>query len=142
MEGAAIAEYAFSQGYHKIAIAFDASSSAQTLVPNLVKAAGILGLQVVAQPAVPVGAPSYEAVVKQIVDAKPDVIMMQLDPGTAGTFFPALKTLGGTGIPIIGSDVTLDPKGEYFLPNGIEVCKQCTAQERQSAMRSDARPRG
>jgi branched-chain amino acid transport system substrate-binding protein len=109
VEGAAIAEYAFSQGYHKIAIAFDASSSAQTLVPNLVKAAGILGLQVVAKPAVPVGAPSYEAVVKQIVDAKPDVIMMQLDPGTAGTFFPALKTLGGTGIPIIGSDVTLDP---------------------------------
>ena len=36
----------------------------------------------------------------------------------------------------------LDPKDEYFLPNGIEVCKQCTAQERQSAMRSDARPRG
>jgi hypothetical protein len=36
----------------------------------------------------------------------------------------------------------LDPKDKYFLPNGIEVCKQCTAQERQSAMRSDARPRG
>jgi branched-chain amino acid transport system substrate-binding protein len=109
VEGAAVAEYAYSKGYRNIAVVFDASQSAQTLVPSLLHAASVLGMTVVTQPSIPVGAPSYEAEVQQIVGAHPDAILSQLDPGTAGTFFPELRALGGGSIPVLGTDVTLDP---------------------------------
>ncbi len=109
VEGAAVAEYAHMKGYNKVAVVFDASQSAQTLVPSLQHAATSLGLNVVANPSIPVGAPSYEAEVQQVVHAHPDVILMQLDPGTASTFFPELRALGGGSIPVIATDVSLDP---------------------------------
>lgn len=109
VEGAAVAEYANSKGYHNVAVVFDASQSAQTLVPSLTHAASVLGMNVVTQPSIPVGAPSYEAEVQQIINSHPDAILLQLDPGTSGTFFPELRALGGASIPIIATDVSLDP---------------------------------
>jgi branched-chain amino acid transport system substrate-binding protein len=109
VEGAAVSEYAHMKGYSKVAVVFDASQSAQTLVPSLQHAATVLGLDVVANPSIPVGAPSYEAEVQQIVRAHPQAILMQLDPGTASTFFPELRALGGGSIPVIATDVSLDP---------------------------------
>ena len=91
--GSAMALYASIKGYHKIALAFDASVGAQTLVPSIMKAAQVLGLTVVASPAIPLGAPSYEAEVLQIMQAHPDVILTQLQPSLAGTFFQELVTL-------------------------------------------------
>jgi branched-chain amino acid transport system substrate-binding protein len=107
--GSAMALYASIKGYHKIALAFDASVGAQTLVPSIMKAAQVLGLTVVASPAIPLGAPSYEAEVLQIMQAHPDVILTQLQPSLAGTFFQELVTLGGAANqPVIGSDLTLE----------------------------------
>jgi branched-chain amino acid transport system substrate-binding protein len=109
VEGAAVSEYAHMKGYTKVAIVFDASQSAQTLVPSLQHAATVLGLDVVANPSIPIGAPSYEAEVQQLVRAHPQAILMQLDPGTASTFLPELRALGGGSIPVIATDVSLDP---------------------------------
>jgi branched-chain amino acid transport system substrate-binding protein len=134
VEGAAVAEYASSKGYHNVAVVFDASQSAQTLVPSLTHAAGVLGMNVVAQPSIPVGAPSYEAEVQQIINSHPDAILLQLDPGTSGTFFPELRALGGANIPIIATDVSLDPNwvkavgASYYAAHvtSIEAATQAT----------------
>ncbi len=107
--GAAMVEYANSQGYKRPALIFDAAEGAQTVVPSVKHAAAALNMQVVADPALPENAPSYEAAVIQVLAAKPDVLLLQLDPQGAGTFFHELKQLGGTNIPVIGTDYTADP---------------------------------
>ena len=107
--GAAMAEYAASKGYERWALVFDANVGAQTIVPSVQHAASLLHRNIVADPALPENAPSYEAAALQILNAKPDVILTQLDNGGAGTFFHELQTLGGGNIPVIGSQATGDP---------------------------------
>jgi ABC-type branched-subunit amino acid transport system substrate-binding protein len=62
----------------------------------------------VANPSIPESAPSYGAVARQIIDAKPDAILVQMDPPQAGIFFSQFLTLGGGNIPVIGGDITLN----------------------------------
>jgi len=107
--GAAMVQYANSKGYKRPALIFDAAEGAQTVVPSVKHAAAVLNMQVVADPALPENAPSYEAAIIQVLAAKPDVLLLQLDPQGAGTFFNELKQLGGTNIPVIGTDYTADP---------------------------------
>lgn len=104
--GAAMAEYAKEKGYNRIALAMDAEEGAQTLIPPIKQAAKVLGLQVVAEPSLPLNVPSYQGEVLQIINAKPDAILTQIDPEGAGKFFKQLKGLGGDNIPVIGSDLT------------------------------------
>ncbi len=109
LTGAAMAYYASQQHYHRIAIAFDASATSQTLVPAIKQAAATLGLDVVANPTLPVNVPSYQAQVQQILSSKPDAILTQLQPPNAGPFYSELAQAGGGSIPIVGSDLTLEP---------------------------------
>ncbi|HVA24433.1 MAG TPA: ABC transporter substrate-binding protein [Chloroflexota bacterium] len=104
--GTAMAEYAKEKGYNRIALVMDAEEGAQTLIPPIEHAAKALGLQVVAKPALPLNVPSYQGEILQIVNAKPDAMLMQVDPQGAGTFFKQLQGLGGDNIPVIGSDLT------------------------------------
>lgn len=107
--GAAMAYYAYSKGYKRVALAFDATSSSQTLVPGIKVAAKRLHMTIVANPALPVGAASYQAEVEQVVGGHPQAILTQVEPNTAGTFFSELQSLGGSAIPIVASDLTLEP---------------------------------
>lgn len=104
VEGAAFAFYAKKKGFQKVALLFDASVGAQTFPPATHKAAGILGLQIVAEPAMPAVAPSYTSEIQQILAAKPDVVISQTEPVQAGLFFSEWAKLGGTPIPMIVSD--------------------------------------
>lgn len=108
--GAAMAYYAKQKGYKKLALVFDAVEGAQDLIPPIEEAAKVLGLEVVAKPSVPVNVTSYESEILQIVNAKPDAMLMQLQPQEAGTFFNQLQGLGGDKIPVIGSDLTAAPE--------------------------------
>ncbi len=108
--GAAMAYYAKQKGYTKLALVFDAVEGAQDLIPPIEEAAKTLGIEIVAKPSVPVNVTSYESEILQIVKAKPDAMLMQLQPQEAGTFFNQLQGLGGDKIPVIGSDLTAAPE--------------------------------
>ena len=102
--------YAQLKGYKRIAVVFDEESNAQTLVPAIQAAAKKAGIKIVAEPALPVGVPSYENEVQQVASAKPQAILTQVAPNTAGTFFPELAQTGFPSVPLIGSDSTLEPQ--------------------------------
>lgn len=106
LEGAAMVVLAKEKGYHNIAVVFDGSATAQTFPPVIKFAADKLGLSIVAQPSVPESAPSYQAEISQVLQAHPDAVLMQIEPNQAGAFFDEWKTLGGTPIPIISTDLT------------------------------------
>jgi branched-chain amino acid transport system substrate-binding protein len=109
LDGTAMVAYAAEQGYKKIALIFDESSNAQSLVPAITAAAKTLKISIVAQPQLPVGVPSYVAAVQELTAAHADAILTQVDPITAGVLFPELRAAGLTSSPIIGSDGTLNP---------------------------------
>ncbi|HEV2250561.1 MAG TPA: ABC transporter substrate-binding protein [Candidatus Limnocylindria bacterium] len=108
--GAAMAYYAKQKGYKTLALVFDAAEGAQDLIPPIEAAAKTLGLTIVAKPSVPVNVTSYEGEILQVIRAKPDAMLMQLQPQEAGTFFSQLEGLGGQAIPIVGSDLTAAPE--------------------------------
>src|SRR5579859_256642 len=85
--GAAMVYYAKQKGYQKVALVFDAAEGAQDLIPPIEAAAKTLGLTIVAKPSVPVNVTSYEGEILEVLRAKPDAMLMQLQPQEAGTFF-------------------------------------------------------
>ncbi len=109
LDGTAMVDYAAKASYKRIALLFDESSNAQTLVPAITAAAKALHISVVAQPQLPVGVPSYVAAVQGVAAAHPDAILTQVDPITAGVLFPEMRAAGLTSTPVIGSDGTLNP---------------------------------
>ncbi len=108
LTGTAMAYWAKQQGYHNVALVFDAAEGAQTLIPPIQAAASSFGLNILqtATTDLPAEAPSYRTAVAALVAAKPDALLLQLEPGGAGTFFQELNAQGGGNIPVIGSDST------------------------------------
>lgn len=104
LEGAAMVYVAQQRGYHKLSLVFDSAAGAQTFPPAIHYAAQQLSLQIVSEPAVPESAASYTGEIEQVLQSKPDVVLMQVEPTQAGAFFNEWKTLGGTNIPIIATD--------------------------------------
>ncbi|HVA23771.1 MAG TPA: ABC transporter substrate-binding protein [Chloroflexota bacterium] len=104
--GKAMAAYASQKGFKKIALVLDASAGAQTLGPPIEAAAKKLGLDIVAKPAIPDNVTSYQGEALQVINAKPDAILTQMNIPPAGIFFRQLNSLGGQNLPIIGSDYT------------------------------------
>ncbi|HEY8691720.1 MAG TPA: ABC transporter substrate-binding protein [Chloroflexota bacterium] len=104
--GRAMALEASKKGYKKIAIVLDASAGAQTLGPPMEDAAKKLGLEIVAKPAIPENVTSYQGEVLQVMNAKPDAMLTQMNIPPAGIFFRQLRSLGGQNLPVIGSDYT------------------------------------
>jgi len=119
LEGTAMVMAANHLGYHNVALAFQASDEAQSLLPAIQRAASKLGVNIVANPQLPVGAPSYAAEVRQIVNAHPDAILLQLQPQQSGNFFHSLEELGGSQIPVVGSDSTTT--SEWIQSVGADI---------------------
>lgn len=106
--GTAMAYYAHKKGYKRIALVFDTSSGAQSVVPSIKLAAKRLHLQIVADPVVPQTAISYETPISQVVQAHPQAVLMQVEPNQAGAFFQQWRSLGAGSLPVIATDFTLD----------------------------------
>lgn len=104
LEGSAMVYLAQQRGYHKLALVFDSAAGAQTFPPAIHFAAQKLNMQIVSEPAVPESAASYTGEIEQVLQSKPDVVLMQVEPTQAGAFFNEWKSLGGTNIPIIATD--------------------------------------
>lgn len=111
--GEAMALYAKSKGYTKVAAVFGTTTGSQGDLPGVVNGVKKTGGTLVAQVTLTPSQPSYRAEVEKVIAAHPQVIMTESDGTTAATFFSELKQLGGT-VPIIGTTATdvstwLDP---------------------------------
>ena len=118
----AMALQASRSGYKRLALVFDATQGAQELVPFLQTAASKLNLSIVANEKVPLNVTSYEGEITQLLAAKPDAVLLQLDPEPAGLFFRQFKQLGGGGLPIIGSDLTAN--SEWVKAVGLDEAQK------------------
>jgi ABC-type branched-subunit amino acid transport system substrate-binding protein len=102
----ALALYARQKGYTNVAILFTTEASQQELEPflknDLTRLGGSLTTVVNVQP----GQSSYSSEIVKLLATHPQVILGQLDPPTAATFFSELKGQNGTSLPFIGTDVT------------------------------------
>ena len=102
----ALALYARQKGYTKAAILFTTEASQQELEPFLKNDFTKLGGQLTTVVNVTPGQSSYNSEIVKLLGSHPQVILGQLDPPTASTFFSGLKSLNGTKLPFIGTDVT------------------------------------
>jgi ABC-type branched-subunit amino acid transport system substrate-binding protein len=102
----ALAIYARQKGYTKAAILFTTEASQQELEPFLKKDFTKLGGTLTTVVNVTPGQSSYSSEIVKLLHSHPQVILGQLDPPTAATFFSGLKGLNGTSMPFIGTDLT------------------------------------
>lgn len=110
LTGAAMAYWANVKHYKKIALVFDTGQGSQTLLPELKHAAKVLGMKIVVSVTLPLGTVSYESEAQQVVSAKPQAILTQVEtPQAAGPFFTQLQRDGGGSIPLVGSDAMSNP---------------------------------
>lgn len=106
-EGVAMALYALSKGYKKAALVFSTIQSAQDFKAPVESAYQKQGGQIVADVNLSPGQSSYRSEVLKVVNAHPDVIFTQMEPGTAGAFFSGMKELDNLAIPFIASDTSV-----------------------------------
>jgi branched-chain amino acid transport system substrate-binding protein len=107
-ESVAIAASALHQGYKRMVTVFDATTDTQSSVPPLVaafkKGGGKVPLQILAQP----GLSSYATLVNQVIAAKPDVIVFDLDNQSSATFLTEMRAVNNLKIPMIRPSQTPD----------------------------------
>lgn len=124
--GIAMAYYAHQKGYTKIALVFDSSLGAQSVVPSIVAAAKKLNIQIVAQPTVPENASSYQVAIDQVINAHPQAVLMQVEPAQSGAFFQQWQSQGAGGLPVVGTDFMIDQEtlkaaGSTEIPHMVFV---------------------
>lgn len=102
----ALALYARQKGYSKAAILFTTEASQQELEPFLKNDWLKLGGTLTTVENVTPGQTSYSSEIVKVLGSHPQVLLGQLDPPTAATFFSGLKSVNGTKLPFIGTDVT------------------------------------
>jgi branched-chain amino acid transport system substrate-binding protein len=106
-EGVAMALYAIGKGYKTAALVFSTIQSAQDFKQPVQTAFTKLGGTIVADINLSPGQSSYRSEALRVVNAKPDVIFTQMEPGTAGAFFSGMKELDNLAIPFIASDTSV-----------------------------------
>jgi branched-chain amino acid transport system substrate-binding protein len=103
--GTAMALWAHKKGYTRVATVFGTDSGSQGDLPGVLASLKALHMKLVSELNITPDQPSYLSSVRQLMSAKPQVIMTESDGTTAGTFFGELKQLGGMK-PIIGTEAT------------------------------------
>jgi branched-chain amino acid transport system substrate-binding protein len=106
-EGVAMALYALNKGYKTAALVFSTIQSAQDFKQPVQAAYEAQGGKIVADVNLSPGSTSYRSEALKVVNAKPDVIFTQMEPGTAGAFFSSMKALDNLAIPFIASDTSV-----------------------------------
>lgn len=103
--GTAMALWAHQKGYTRVATVFGTDSGSQGDLPGVLASLKALHMKLVKEINITPDQPSYLSSVRQLISAKPQVIMTESDGTSAGTFFGELKQLGGIA-PIIGTEAT------------------------------------
>jgi branched-chain amino acid transport system substrate-binding protein len=104
-QGQAMAVFAHSKGWNKIALAFGASGGSQALVQPVLDAAKALGMTVVANVTFTAGQSSYRSEIQKVFANKPDAVISQFNEQTAGVVFGELGQMGLLSTPWVGSNL-------------------------------------
>jgi len=115
----AMAVYAHSKGWNKIALAFGASSGSQPLVPPLLDGAKAMGMQVTANVTFTANQSSYRSEITKLFAGHPQAIISQFNEQTAGVVFGELGQMGLLSTPWIGSNLWYT--NTFFKSVGAQV---------------------
>jgi ABC-type branched-subunit amino acid transport system substrate-binding protein len=102
--GVAMALYAQSKGYKRAVTMFTINAVQQALQASAVKAYEGLGGSVVGQLNLQPDLTSYQSEVSRVVSLHPDVIFVEMDPGTASVVFKNFASIGKLTTPFVGTD--------------------------------------
>lgn len=105
--GYAMAVYAHSKGYTRIAGVFGNDISSQGTAPTAAAGFRHLGGTIMMQK-IPLDASSYRTEVQQVAAFKPQAIFTEADPQTSATYLAELRQLYHV-VPIIGTNGTNNP---------------------------------
>jgi ABC-type branched-subunit amino acid transport system substrate-binding protein len=103
----ALAQYALSKGYNKVAEVFTSDQSAQTTTQPFEAAYKAGGGTVVTKLNMAPDQASYQTEVSKVVKAHPQAIVGELDPRTAATFFSEFLQQNGSMIPFVATQRTV-----------------------------------
>jgi len=104
-QGYAMAAAAKSLPYKRVAAVFANTTSAMGSQPGFIDGMKLLHQPVVDSLILPSGAPSYSSEIVGLLQKHPQLIVGELDPSTAATFFTELTQLnGGKMIPVLGDE--------------------------------------
>lgn len=118
--GAVYALWAHSHGYNHAAAVFTSDSSAQTVVPSLEKTYARLGGKFAINLTIAAGQTSYRTEVARVLQAKPDVIITEMDAQTAATFYSEMQQLNNGKLPpIIHTSLALDTTWQRTVLHAI-----------------------
>lgn len=102
--GVAMALYAKHKGYKTAVTMFTINAVQQALQAEVVAAYRKQGGKVLGQFNLQPDLSSYSSEVARIAALKPDVIFVEMDPGTAGVVFKDFAAAGYVGTPVVGTD--------------------------------------
>jgi ABC-type branched-subunit amino acid transport system substrate-binding protein len=122
VRGYAMALYAKQKGYLRAAAVFGDDVGSQAGVPTLLRGYSELGGQMVLNQKITLGQTSYQAQVEQLIAAKPQVIFTETSPQANATYLAELQQQLGHLIPVIGTDVTIQPS--WFTAMAGAIGKQ------------------
>lgn len=111
--GAAMALWANSRHYKRVAILVGNDIGSQGTVPSIISSLAKLGSpKIVLNQTISLDATSYNTEVTQLIQAKPQAILTEVDPQTAATYFSELQQqLGTAPFPeLIGANPILVPE--------------------------------
>lgn len=104
--GVAMAAWALKEGYKRCAFTFSTANTVQTLAKVVEDAFTKNGGAIVAEVPLTPLQPSYRSEILHVVNARPDCVFLQTEPGSAGAYFNDFRQLGFLSAPFIGSDIT------------------------------------
>jgi branched-chain amino acid transport system substrate-binding protein len=123
----AMALYAHRKGYLRAAAVFGNDIGSQAGVPALLRGYSELGGQMVLNQKIVLGKSSYQSEVQQLVAARPQVIFTETDPQTNANYLAELQQqLQGRLIPVVGTDVTIQP--QWFTQMAGAIGKSAVSQ--------------
>jgi branched-chain amino acid transport system substrate-binding protein len=102
--GVAMALYAKSKGYKRAVTMFTINAVQQALQASAVAAFTGIGGKVVGQFNLQPDLTSYESEVSRVVALHPDVIFVEMDPGTASVVFKNFESINKLTTPFVGTD--------------------------------------
>ena len=108
IKGFVLAYWADQQGFTRAAAVFGNDAGSQSNVPTLLQGYDALGHDMVINMKLAQDQTSYRTEVARVIDAAPQVIFTEASPQTSSTFLGELQQQGEL-IPVIGTDVTLQP---------------------------------
>lgn len=114
-QGYAMAIGAKALPYKNVAAVFANTTSAMGSQPSFLAGMKLLNSPVVDSVVLPSGAASYESEIVKLLATHPQLIVGELDPATAATFFSELIHLHGSMLPVLGDE----PESEVPWQNAV-----------------------